>query len=173
MTYVITLKDSREYTVDQEKIESIRSAWTKFIDQGIKTMVTISDDSFTTFDIKTIGKKKIDNESKRQSGNKMIEQANQDYFQERKRFLALRPSEKVTQRRQFLNFLWNSFSSQNIPEDRIAEVKEITLKFYQENKNRMFPNPTLYKHLMPDRQIGFGVGVIVNLLKTDIFYSKK
>lgn len=96
--------------------------------------------------------------------------AERDYQYEREMFLRLSPQEKVTARKGFLNFMFVTLTGDDMPEEKLSEIKTITYNFFREKTNRMYPDPKLYKHLMKGTPLA--PQALITLIATDMKYAR-
>lgn len=96
--------------------------------------------------------------------------AERDYLYEREMFLRLPASQKPTNKKQFINFMFTTLTGKPMPEEFEEEVKVITYNFYKDNPKRMYPDPKLYKHLMQGTPLA--PQALITLIASDMKYSK-
>lgn len=170
MRYKVILKDKKEFELSETQKIKIEDAYELWINERKDTLIKLNGTSFSASNIDKVLRL---SDPKIQSAQ-MIQKINNDYLAERKRFVKLPIDQKVTQKRAFIDFMFLSLTGNRIPEENIQEIKTITLNFFKENPNRLYPDITLYKHLMEQKgtNIKLGVTILMNIISEDMRQAK-
>lgn len=101
------------------------------------------------------------------------EKVEQDYYQDRKKFLALSTEEKA-KKMYFFQLFYKIMTDTDPTEEMMQKVEKIQADFFQENPYRMYISPKLFKPVMTGKgaQNGRFFHLIERIVSEDKFYEK-
>ena len=137
----------KEIEVTKQQKESISTMWSAYFKKKENSVFGIEGGQYQIADIKSIEKSRTSTQ-RMASGSNMIQEQNNEYMAERKRFLDLPVSEKVTGRKSYMGMFFMIMTGADMPDEVAPEVKTILIDFYKANPTRMFPDPELFKRTM-------------------------
>lgn len=176
MQYILTRKNNKEYVLGFEDAELIKPKWLAYVNDKINTLITVSDDTFSVNEIKSLEKTSRTTDQKLKSGNDVVAQSNEDYRNARKEFAQMPVAKKIATKKSYIDLMWQTYTGEKVPEEIKNEVKTRMIEFYKNNPKRMFPDHTVFKDLLEradkkPKPIGFDV--IKSIIATDVYYANR